>query len=347
MELHPLHQNLDTSFVNVSALVKYLRRRQFVGCIKIQLNGYKAEIQLGRENQLKVIERDEISGRVSEGKEAFQRLLIRAREPGGSVNVFQEKENKKPSPEPTKTKTVQSVEVTAVKKPAVPTNGTAKKPPAQTPPPIPQPETEPFLPQPLASNGNGFSSNGHLPSPPVEAKPVTVVEPVGIAVQEEEVEDHASGPSLPDFPFELSNNFERRAKKKSISSEDWQVLMKLSVEMLGVLDKCLAKHNLDFTAAFEKVRMEIAEDYPFMNPSEGIFNYKSGRIEMTRRVNENMFVSSIVESIRKIVTRLGENPRFSEQHRTISQVLVALLEKRKPHYDKFGFSKPLRRILGV
>ena len=44
MKKQPIHQNLNTSFVNVAALVRYLRGLQFVGSIRIELASYEADI---------------------------------------------------------------------------------------------------------------------------------------------------------------------------------------------------------------------------------------------------------------------------------------------------------------
>ena len=90
MKHRPIHENLDTSFVNLSALVRYLRRRQFVGKVRVELSGYEADIFLGEANHLRALEHDRIAGRIAEGEEALQRILIRSREPGGIVGVFQE-----------------------------------------------------------------------------------------------------------------------------------------------------------------------------------------------------------------------------------------------------------------
>lgn len=89
MKSRPIHENLDTSFVNLPALIRYLRRRQFAGRVRIELSGYEADIFLSSENQMSVREHDQIAGRVAEGDEALQRILIRSREPGGIINVFQ------------------------------------------------------------------------------------------------------------------------------------------------------------------------------------------------------------------------------------------------------------------
>jgi hypothetical protein len=92
MKHRPIHENLDTSFVNLSALVRYLRRRGFVGKIRVELSGYEADIFLSEPNQLRALEHDRIAGRIAEGEEALQRILIRSREPGGIISVYQEVE---------------------------------------------------------------------------------------------------------------------------------------------------------------------------------------------------------------------------------------------------------------
>lgn len=89
MKSRPIHENLDTSFVNLPALIRYLRRRQFAGRVRIELSGYEADIYVSSENQMRVREYDQIAGRIAEGDEALQRILIRSREPGGIINVYQ------------------------------------------------------------------------------------------------------------------------------------------------------------------------------------------------------------------------------------------------------------------
>ena len=89
MNNRPLYENLDTAFVNLSALVKYLRHREFIGHIRVELNSYEADIMLLEGNKISVSEHDKISGRRADGEEAFQRLIIRSREAGGTIHVYQ------------------------------------------------------------------------------------------------------------------------------------------------------------------------------------------------------------------------------------------------------------------
>ncbi|HEX8289617.1 MAG TPA: hypothetical protein VF556_16660 [Pyrinomonadaceae bacterium] len=89
-----IYENLDTSFVNLPALVRFLRRKNFVGSVRVELNGYEAEIVFSGENEPNARENDRKAGRVAEGEGALQRILIRAREAGGIINVYQAFEDK-------------------------------------------------------------------------------------------------------------------------------------------------------------------------------------------------------------------------------------------------------------
>ena len=85
----PVYQNLDTAFVNVAALVRYLRGREFSGRIHVELDEYTADVFLKKGEQTSVREMNHATGRGDEGEAALQRLLVRASEPGGLVSVYE------------------------------------------------------------------------------------------------------------------------------------------------------------------------------------------------------------------------------------------------------------------
>ncbi len=333
MKHRPIHQNLDTSFVNLSALIKYLRRRQFLGSVKIQLNGYNANIELREDNQMNVREHDQISGRISTGEEALQRLLIRAREPGGTINVFQLVEDEIPNKKA---------------KPPVKQKPESPKREIKTEPILEAEIIEPFSEaiQPKAHQ-NGHMKNGTPKIKPGEKKGTGTKTNRIKELSKEDLEPILKEKPLPDFPFSLTNKVEEKARQKEISVEEWQTLLKLTVEILGVTDKTLAQANLDFTAAFRKACAEVADDYPFLNPSSGNFDYEKGKIKMTQKVNEKIFVASIMEILRRILEKLESNPKFEKVHRQTSQTLIALMNKRRSQYDKFLITPQIKRILGV
>ncbi len=88
MEKHPIHKNLNTSFVDLAGLIRHLRSLQFVGSVQIELSSYEAEIEFSEDGSIMAREQDLIAGRLSFGDEALQRIIIRSKEPGGMINVY-------------------------------------------------------------------------------------------------------------------------------------------------------------------------------------------------------------------------------------------------------------------
>src|SRR5688500_14949058 len=84
-----LYQNLDTSFVNVWALLRYLSQRSFIGRVHVELENYSADVFVnGSETPLvHEIDRDANTDVVEEA--ALHRLVLRVRESSGSINVYE------------------------------------------------------------------------------------------------------------------------------------------------------------------------------------------------------------------------------------------------------------------
>jgi hypothetical protein len=300
---------LDTSFVNLSALVKYLRRRQFVGQVHVELSGYEADIYLTAENRLKAREYDHIAGRVAEGEEALQRILIRSREPGGIINVYQTI---------SETEAVEKKEIVVERKAPVAAQLV---------------ESKPVIVEKNGVNGtpkiefpvNGHASNGKTSALKLEEKPV------------------APKTILPDLPFEFTNKVEARAKQPALSKEEREMLVSLTGEILGTVERALAMAKLEFPSAFHKACAEISADYPFLKT----LDYGKGKIYYAdARVNPKVFVAGVLEALRRILDKLARNTKFAEVHRYTVQRILALLHQRRPFYDKFSITRPLEKILG-
>ncbi len=308
MSNRPIHENLDTSFVNLSALVRYLRRRQFVGKINVELSGYEAEILLTDKNELKVCEHDRIAGRIAEGEEALQRLLIRAREPGGIVNVYQ---------------VAAKVEDEIIE----------EKETVKTP--IEAPKL--FEPKPFAAKVETTKIQV-----PTKTEISTKPQIKELSVSQN---DKKSAVKLPDFPFKLSNKVEAKARRVNLSPQHWQTLLDLTGEILGKIDETLDAAKLDFKSAFDKACLEIADDYPFF-ASGNDFIYQNGKISMNEQTAATVFVVGIFEALRRILDKLGTLPKHAETHRKCLQNLVELKERRRRFYDKFSVTPQIERIVG-
>lgn len=82
---------LNTSYVNLAALLRYLREQDFSGAIHVALNQYEAEIFLDGSGAAAVYEIDRVSGVPVQDEGAMERALVHAREPGGAITVYEGK----------------------------------------------------------------------------------------------------------------------------------------------------------------------------------------------------------------------------------------------------------------
>ncbi|HEY1402878.1 MAG TPA: hypothetical protein VGB05_01990 [Pyrinomonadaceae bacterium] len=84
-----LHENLDTAYVNLAALLRYLQQRDFNGRVHVELDEYDGDIYLTAREAVRARERDHVTGREDVGQSALQRILVRASEPGGRISVYE------------------------------------------------------------------------------------------------------------------------------------------------------------------------------------------------------------------------------------------------------------------
>src|SRR5713101_4412573 len=84
-----LYENLDTSFVNLWALLRHLSQRAFVGRVHVEMDDYSADVFLTGSNTPLVREMDRAAGTEVLEEAAMHRLVLRARESPGAISVFE------------------------------------------------------------------------------------------------------------------------------------------------------------------------------------------------------------------------------------------------------------------
>lgn len=321
MNSSPIYENLDTSFVNLAALLRYLRGRQFAGNVRVELGGYEAEIILTADGESKAREHDRVSGRIAEGEGALQRLLIRAREPGGIIHVYRaEAEN---------ANKFENQKIASSDSSLIGENETIS-------PEIPN--TNPVrleISRPTKS------------SPTLQQFAENEKTETAGTIRHQAISESKPNLKLSEFPLEFSNKVESKARQNQVSEADWQTLLSLTNELLRTIDDSLAKSNLNFAAAFQKACAETSGDYPFLNPSAGIFAYKNGEIEMREQVNAKLYAAGINETLRRILEKLAANPKFADVYRLTTQNILVLIREHKPHCDRFFITPQLEKILGI
>ena len=85
----PLHENLDTAYVNLAALLSHLEARGFEGLVRFLADDFEAEVILRAGAGPSARTRDHATGERAGGRAALSSLLARASVPGGLVSVYE------------------------------------------------------------------------------------------------------------------------------------------------------------------------------------------------------------------------------------------------------------------
>jgi hypothetical protein len=252
----PVHENLDTAYVNLAALVRYLRQREFDGRIRVELDEYEADVFLSASEPPRVIEMNHMTGRSAEGEAALQRLFVRASEPGGLVSVYE----------------------TSVEE---------------------MPEERAGVPYQWAA-----------------------------AITEERAEE------------ELTN-------KPPQEADGWSELVRLSGELIGTVERAALSTGADFQSLFRDVRLSLADDFSFLDPATGRFEYGNGAVELRARPGENAYVSGIAEALRRVVNKISTGPRAQSVRERVALELAVLARRRQSQLTHFKLAPQLNRIAGT
>lgn len=117
-----LYENLDTSFVNLWALLRYLTQRSFAGRVHVELENYSADVFVNGSETPLVHEIDRDAGTDVVEEAALHRLVLRVRESSGSINVYEGvSESIPPQIEPTLESSAPADEIESVAEPAAAT----------------------------------------------------------------------------------------------------------------------------------------------------------------------------------------------------------------------------------
>src|SRR5689334_17931523 len=85
----PLHENLDTTFVNLWSLLRSLTQKGFIGRVHVEATDYSADVFLNGSASPLVHEIDRAAGTETLEEAALHRLVLRAREAPGTISIFE------------------------------------------------------------------------------------------------------------------------------------------------------------------------------------------------------------------------------------------------------------------
>lgn len=248
-----VHENMDTSYVNFPALLRYLQQRDFVGRVHVELIEYEADVYLNAHDTPRVREINHATRQQADGEEAMQRLLARAGEAGGLVNVYE---------------------------------------------------------------GEDESLEG--------AK--MFVNSVNVDVEDRPESDEGI----------------------SIEDREWHELLGLSGELIAAVERAALSVDADFMTLFRGAKLELSDDYPFLDPLTECFEYGTGGVvRIHARPSPDFYVASICECLRRVVSAMAKGERGGRLRERVALELAIQARRRQTQLARFRFLQQLDRIAGT
>jgi hypothetical protein len=276
-----LYENLDTSFVNLWALLRYLSQRAFVGRVHVEMDNYSADVFLTGSNTPLVHEVDRAAGTEVLEEAAMHRLVLRARETPGTISVFEGADEAIAVRSEEPAAKTESVESTAA------TDGLQ----------LTAPSAFPLIDE--SQSASGASSS--------EASVAT--EPDGMI--------------------------------------EWHDVVKVSGELIGGVERALNGANSDFTSLFRAARLELADDYTFLDPTSGGLEYSNSVATAREEVPVSAYVAGLSEALRRVVDKTATGDRARRVRERVALDLSLVARKRREVLKRSGFQAQLDRIAGT
>jgi len=141
------------------------------------------------------------------------------------------------------------------------------------------------------------------------------------------------------------------AKSGSASEIERDDLVRISGLLIAAVERGLNATGTNFAALFRAVRLQMADDYPFLDPvvldaSAERFEYAGGEPTLSGGIAISAYITGLSEALRRVVNQvaIGANARRVRERVGLE---LALLARKNGALARSGFGVQLDRIAGT
>jgi hypothetical protein len=128
---------------------------------------------------------------------------------------------------------------------------------------------------------------------------------------------------------------------------EWSAVLKASGELVGGVERALTSLNADFASLFRAARLELADDYTFLDPLSDGLAYANSVVTLTSEPPANSYVAGLSEVLRRVVDRVATGDRARRVRERVALELLPVVRKRNEILTRSGFLPQLDRIAGT
>jgi len=308
-----VYENLDTTFVNLWALLRNLSQRGFIGRVHVELKDYTADVFMTGSNTPLVHEMDRAAGTDTLEETALHRLVLRVRETPGKITVFEGPDE------------AVAVETSDPNNKAG-SSGRAKQSDARD-------LRTHYAPDAYTETDADPARAGEAEPRPHTDSPLSWSSPDSQTLTDENDDEHHSAtPAVVTEP---------------VDEIEWSATVKASGELIGGVERAVTGAGADFASLFNTARLELADDYTFLDPMAGEFTYANSVVTLSQEKPAGSYVIGLSEALRRVVERVATGDQARRVRERVALELFSVARKRKEILARSGFLPQLDRIAGT
>jgi len=131
------------------------------------------------------------------------------------------------------------------------------------------------------------------------------------------------------------------------SYQDWPAILLTTGELIGAVERAVNATGENFNSLLTAIRVELADDYSFLDPTVNAFTYEDGVASLTQEIPVRVFVAAISETLRRIVNRVAVGDRARRFRARVALEMLTVARVRADVLDRSGFQTQLDRIAGT
>jgi hypothetical protein len=177
-------------------------------------------------------------------------------------------------------------------------------------------------------------STSFAAEPPTAASPAGIAPPIEIS---------------PENKIELRDRDIQSQPEPELPETEGQKSLTISLggELIGAVERGIKASGEDFGSLFYAVRLELADDYGYLDPLSNALTYSNGTVSLTYDVPETIYVSGLSEALRRTVDRAASGDRARRVRERIALELLGVARKRREAIEHSRFGLQLDRIAGT
>jgi len=145
-----------------------------------------------------------------------------------------------------------------------------------------------------------------------------------------------------DFHAELSEDIYPTGSYK-----DWPAILSTTGELIGAVERAVTASGENFSSLLAAIRLELADDYSFLDPIAKAFDYENGAATLKQEMPVSIFVAALSETLRRIVNRVAVGDRARRVRERVALEMLPVARMRTDVLDRSGFQSQLDRIAGT